>query len=386
MSKINISLVLIIAILFAINFVYAETGVTETEILIGQACALTGPAQGLGKAMQAGANAYFAYINSQGGVHGRMIKLITVDDGYEPDRCIQATNDLINNNKVFMLFGYVGTPTSKAVLPITKQNNIPYFAPFTGAEFLRNPVSSNIYNIRGSYFQETEAQVAQLADVLGKKNIAVFYQNDGYGKAGLGGVQKATIKRGMQISAMGTYERNTVDIQAGLDAIKPAKPDAVIMIGAYAPCAAFIKAAKSQGLNAIFLNVSFVGSIPLLKELGNASDNVVVTQVVPLPYDTSVPLVAEYQENMKKFSSSSEFGFGSLEGYLDAKVLVEGLKRTGKGLTRAGLQNALDGMSNVDFGGVTIGFSSSDHQGLDTVHFTTIKNGKYIEIKSLKEL
>src|SRR5258706_16030976 len=169
----------------------AEIGITADTIRIGQVCALTGPAQGLGQELQAGATAYFAHMNRQGGIHGRQIHLLTLDDRYEPEQTIEATKKLIDQEQVFILFGYVGTPTSTAAVPLTKQTQVPFFAPFTGAEFLRTPVRAHIYNVRASYFQETEAQVHQLVDVLGTKHIAVFYQNDSYGRAGLGGVQKA---------------------------------------------------------------------------------------------------------------------------------------------------------------------------------------------------
>src|SRR6266446_3516940 len=230
------------AILLGVTLAGAEVGITADAIRIGQVCALTGPAQGLGREMQAGATAYFAHINSQGGIHGRKITLLTLDDSYEPAQTIEATKRLIDQEQVFMLFGYVGTPTSTAAVPLTKLAQVPFFAPFTGAEFLRTPVRANIFNVRASYFQETEAQVHQLVEVLGKKHIAVFYQNDSYGRAGLGGVQKALRQRGLDVAAAGTYQRNTIEVQAAVDAIKKVNPEAIIMIGAYKPSAAFIKA------------------------------------------------------------------------------------------------------------------------------------------------
>lgn len=364
-----------------------DIGVTSKEIRIGQAVALTGPAQGLGQEMKAGATAYFEHINSQGGVHGRRIKLLTLDDGYEPSRTVTATKQLLEQKKVFMLFGYVGTPTSRAAVPLSKQAQVPFFGPFTGAEFLRNPVKPDVYNVRASYFQETEEHVRQLVDGLGKKNIAVFYQSDSYGRAGLNGVLKAMQKRGLNISAEGTYERNTANVFEAVDDIKRVHPQAVIMIGAYKACAAFIKEAKAVGMqDTLFLNVSFVGSIPLAEELGSDGNGVIVTQVVPLPWDTSIPLVAEYQQHMQRYVPGAEFGFGSLEGYLDAKVVVQALQNAGSNLTREALTKVLDSMSKADFGGVTVSFSPSDHQGLDTVYLTVIQDGKYKQIQSLKGL
>ncbi len=363
----------------------AEVGVTTDTIRLGQVCALTGPAQGLGQELQAGARAYFAYINSQGGIHGRTIRLLTLDDRYEPEQTIAATKHLLDQEQVFMLFGYVDTPTATAAVPLTKPAQVPFFAPFTGAEFLRTPVRANVYNVRASYFQETEAQVHQLVDVLGKKNIAVFYQNDSYGRAGLGGVQKALRQRGLDVAATGTYQRNTLEVHAALEAIQQVRPDAVIMIGAYKPCAAFIKAAKVAGMQALLLNVSFVGSLPLARELDGDGDGVIVTQVVPLPWDTTTPLVAEYQQHLHQYVPGVEPGFGSLEGYLDAQIVVHAIRQAGPALTRAALTKALDGMTQVDFGGVTVSFSPTDHQGLDTVYLTVLQGGRYKQVQSLQE-
>jgi len=363
----------------------AEVGVTADTIRLGQVCALTGPAQGLGQELKAGATAYFEHINRQGGIHGRKISLLTLDDSYEPEQTIEATKKLIDQEEVFMLFGYVGTPTSTAAMPLTKPAQVPFFAPFTGAEFLRTPVRANVYNVRASYFQETEAQVHQLVDVLGKKNIAVFYQNDSYGRAGLGGVQKALRQRGLDVAATGTYQRNTIEVHAALEAIQKVNPEAVIMIGAYKPCAAFIKAAKAANMRTLFLNVSFVGSLPLARELDEDGDGVIVTQVVPLPWDIATPLVAEYHQHLHQYVPGVEPGFGSLEGYLDAKIVVQAIRHAGPALTRAALTQALDSMTQADFGGVTVSFSPTDHQGLDAVYLTILQGGRYKQVQSLQE-
>jgi ABC-type branched-subunit amino acid transport system substrate-binding protein len=373
------------AIGLGLTQVSAEVGVTADTIRIGQVCALTGPARDLGQELKAGATAYFEHINRQGGIYGRKISLLTLDDSYEPEQTIAATKKLIDQEQVFMLFGYVGTPTSTAAVPLTKSDQVPFFAPFTGAEFLRTPVRANVYNVRASYFQETEAQVHQLVDVLGKKNIAVFYQNDSYGRAGLGGVQKALRQRDLDVAATGTYQRNTIEVQAALEAIQKVRPEAVIMIGAYKPCAAFIKAAKATGMQALFLNVSFVGSLPLARELDGDGDGVIVTQVVPLPWDIATPLVAEYQQHLHQYVPGVEPGFGSLEGYLDAQIVVQALRSAGPSLTRAALTQALDNMTQVDFGGVTVSFSPTDHQGLDVVYLTILKGGRYKQVQSLLE-
>jgi branched-chain amino acid transport system substrate-binding protein len=364
-----------------------EVGVSSKEIRIGQAAALSGPAQGLGKEMQAGAQAYFAAVNATGGVHGRKVRLITLDDGYEPTQTVAATKQLLEEEKVFMLFGYVGTPTSHAAVPLSTSAQTPFFGAFTGAEFLRNPVSKYVYNVRASYYQETEEQVHQLVDLLGKKHIAVFYQADSYGQAGRDGVAKALEKRGLRVQVGSSYERNTTQVQQAVRDIVKAKPDAVIMVGAYKACAAFIQEAKAAGLqDALFLNVSFVGSVPLAQALGTDGDGVIVTQVVPLPWDTSLPLVADYQHHMRQYAPGVELGFGSLEGYLDAKVLVHALRKVGAELTRVALLETLDRMQVVNVDGIKLGFSPTDHQGLDTVYLTVMENGRYKQVPSLRDI
>src|SRR6266705_3425348 len=272
----------------------AETGVTPTTIVIGQSAAFSGPASELGNEMRAGAMAYFRAVNAAGGVNGRKIELRTLDDGYESDRAAANTKKLIDD-RVFLLFGYVGTPTSNASKPIFTAARVPFVGPFTGAESLRNPLNHYIFNIRASYYDETEKIVGQLVGQTLDK-IAVFYQNDDYGKAGLAGVERAMQKRGMKIVATGTVERNTTDVAAAVAAIGKADPQAVIMISAYRSCAAFIKAMRAARFNPQFMNVSFVGSKALAKETGAAGRGVAISQVMPFPWNISNRVVKEYQQ------------------------------------------------------------------------------------------
>lgn len=376
--------VVIIFVLGAIS-TFAQQGITSSQILIGQACALSGPAKDLGYELKAGAEAYFEHINDHGGVNGRKIKLISLDDSNNPQKTLTVTKYFLDQEKVFALFGYLGTSTSAAVIPLTKADSVPFFAPYSGVEFFRTPVMKNVYNVRASYLQETELMVHELVDVLGMKNIAVFYQEDTYGKAGLGGVKNALRQRGLEVSATGTYKRNSVEVRSGFAPIQLAKPNAVILIGTAKASAAFIKMAKIADLKSIFLNLSFVDGVALAKELGSDGDSVIVTQVVPLPWDSSIPLVSEYQTNLRRHLPGAEFGFGSLEGYLNAKVLVQGLRSAGKKLTRASLIAALDKMTSFDCGGVTVGFSPEDHQGLDKAYLTVIQNGAFKQVRNLKE-
>ena len=359
---------------FAVPASAAETGVDAGFVTIGQSAALSGPAQELGSEMRLGAQTYFNLVNQAGGVFGRQIKLVSLDDGYEPDRAVANTKKLISEDKVFALFGYVGTPTSNAALPIFTEAKVPFFGAFTGAESLRNPLNRYIFNIRASYFDETEKIIEQVTSV-GGKNIAVFYQDDAYGKAGLAGVERALAKRSLKITSTGTIERNTVKVEAAVASLVPKQPDAIVMISAYKSSAAFVKAAKKAGYTGQFHNVSFVGSRALADELAAQGHGVAISQVVPFPFTPSLPIVAEYQKALKA-SGSSQPSFTSLEGFIAARVFVEGLKRAGKDLTREKLISALESMNNVDIGGFNINFSPKSHNGSSFVDLTMIGRNK----------
>ncbi len=351
----------------------AQNGVTDKEVLIGQFAAVSGPAALLGTRMQVGMQAYFASVNAQGGVNGRQIKLVTRDDGYEPEKAAAAVKALINDDKVFALAGSVGTPTGLAALPIVTEEKIPLVGMFTGAQALREPFNRNIFHVRASYFDETE-RIVQHLTTLGIKKIAVFYQNDAYGKAGLEGVERALTRRQLKPAATATVERNSVDVAKALETILKAEPEAVVQVSAYKSCAALIKAARGKGYAGQFFNVSFVGSKALADELGDAGQGVVISQVVPFPYAPASPVVREYQAHMTA-AGQREFDFSSMEGYLTAKVLVEGLRRAGRNLTRESLVNGLEAMRDVNFGGFTVNYSPKDHQGSNYTDLTIIGRG-----------
>ena len=357
----------------------AENGVTDNSIVLGQSAALSGPAASLGTEMRDGANVYFRHINSQGGVHGRQIRLISLDDGYEPARTVPNTQLLLNEHKVFALFGYVGTPTSYAVLPLVNDARVPFFAPFTGAEGLRSPSNRYVFNIRASYLDETERQVAWLMS-QGKRQIAVFYQNDAYGKAGLTGVEQAMARRNLTIAATGTVERNTVKVADAVATINRARPDAVIMVSAYKSCAEFIRQTRQTGRDPLFLNVSFVGSNALAAELGDDGHGVIVSQVVPYPWDPALALTHEFRELLAKYAPNVQPTFTNIEGFIAAKILVEGLRRTGRDLTRERLIATLEGMNRVDVGGLVAGFSPDNHSASRQVQLTVIigNSGKFL--------
>ncbi|MEO8718320.1 MAG: ABC transporter substrate-binding protein, partial [Burkholderiales bacterium] len=320
----------------------AETGVTQDKILLGEAAVFSGPAAQLGIQVRNGIRAYLDYVNAQGGVHGRKIELVTEDDRYETAVAPAASKKLIEEHKVFGLIGYVGTPTGVAHLPVVTQAKVPLVGMFTGAEVLRVPFNRYIFHVRASYYDETDKIVEQVVSIGGKK-IAVFYQNDAYGQAGLKGVELATQKRGLKVAALGTVERNTIKVEDAVKSIYAARPDAVVMISQYTSCAEFIRQMKKAGSNATFYNVSFVGSKALSDALGKEGVGVAISQVVPFPWGRAVPVVKEYQQLSEK-AGFTDFNFSAMEGFLFAKVAVEGLRRAGRNLTRESYIAALEKM------------------------------------------
>jgi ABC-type branched-subunit amino acid transport system substrate-binding protein len=351
----------------------AENGVTQDTILFGQAAVLQGPASALGLGMKAGLEAAFAEANRNGGVHGRKIRLISVDDGYEPSKSIASTRKLIEEDKVFALIGPVGTPTAVAAQPIAGAARVPFLGAFTGASFLRNSKLDNVINVRASYDLETEAWVKHLTEDLKISKIAIFYQDDAFGRAGLSGFQKAMQKRGLPIAAEGTYERNTTAIKTALLALRKAAPEAVVMVGAYQPSAEFIKLARKIEFNPVFVNISFVGASALAKALGNEGAGVIVSQVVPFPWDASLKVVAEYQAAIKASDPKAGPEFVSLEGYLVGRLAVAALEKAGPEPTRAGLLRAIRETAEFDIGGLKMTFGPNDNEGLDKVFMTVIE-------------
>lgn len=344
------------------------------EIVLGQSVALTGPAQELGKEMQLGAKTYFDIVNAAGGVRGRKIVLRTLDDGYEPPRAEANTKKFVDDGDVLALFGYVGTPTSAASIPVAIKAKVPFFGAFTGAELLRTPLNRYVFNVRASYFDETEAIVRQMTQ-SGVTRIAVFYQNDSYGQAGLAGVQRALTKRKLEVAAKATVERNSTDVSAAVAAMMAAKPEVIIMISAYSSCSEFIKQLKAKELATRYVNVSFVGTRALAKALGPAADGVMISQVMPPPTANKFPLIAEYQKALRA-AGVNDFSYTSLEGYVAAKVMVEALRKGGDA-SREALVKALEGLRNVDLGGFSVSFGPDNHNASSFVEMTVLnKNGE----------
>ncbi len=372
-----ISTALAVLLASALNVHAAETGVSEGEIRVGQFAAQTGPAAELGKRMQLGILAHFNAVNAAGGIGGRKLTLISRDDGYEPEKAVAAVKALIEEDKVFALIGSVGTPTTLAAVPAINAAGIPLIGPFTGAQALREPFNRNLFHVRASYFDETERIVQHLSTV-GIKKIAVFYQNDSYGKAGLEGVMRALTKRNLKPAAAVTVERNSIDVTAPLAEILKAAPEAVIQISAYKSCAALIKQAKAKSYGGQFFNVSFVGSKALAEELGDPGAGVTISQVVPFPYIPSSVIVREYQQRMTD-AGNKEFDFSSMEGFLAAKVFTEGLRKAGKNPTRESFVTALESLRDYNLGGFTVNYSGKSHEGSRYTELTIIgRGGKFV--------
>jgi branched-chain amino acid transport system substrate-binding protein len=385
-SSLNALPVVIASLLVTGTAAFAEEGVSADKIVFGQATALEGPASALGQGMRMGLEAAFAEINKAGGVKGRKLELKSIDDGYEPTKSIEVVKKLLEEDKVFAIAGAVGTPTSAATQPIATAAGAPFIGAFTGAEFLREPYKPLVMNIRASYFQETEAMVEHLTKDLGASKIAIMYQDDAFGQAGFAGVKKALDKRQMQLAGEGTFERNTVAVKTALLAIKKAQPDAVIMISPYKPAAEFIKLAKQIKLDTTFVNISFVGSDALAMELGPLGAGVVITQVVPFPKDTAIPVVGRYQASLKASAPDAQPGFVSLEGYLVGRAIIAALEKVSGDLTRQAVIEAVQKAGTLDLGGFKLAYSPSSNRGSDQVFLTVIQaDGSFKAVDHLEK-
>ena len=349
------------------------SGVSADKIVFGQTAAFEGPAAALGTNMKLGIDAAFGEANAAGGVHGRQLSVVRYDDGYEPDKSVANTRKLIETDKVFALIGPVGTPTTQVTQPIATEAGVPFIGPFTGAGFLRKPENANVINVRATYDQETEAWIEYLTTVKKAQRIAILYQDDGFGRVGLSGVQKALDKRGLKLAGEGTYPRNTTAVKSALLDLRKADPDAVVMVGAYKPIAEFVKLARKLKMDPTFITISFVGSEALAAELGSDGAGVIVSQVVPFPFDAATPVVASYQKALAAVDPAAKPGFGSLEGYMVGRLTVEALKIAGADPTRENLLKAIYDTGSFDLGGAMMKFGPGDNQGMETVYLTEIQ-------------
>jgi len=355
-------------------------GVSESEILIGSCSALEGPSHFLGVETVTGAKAYFNLINDEGGVNGRKLKLISADDSYDPAKT-QACFDHLMSEKVFALGFFVGTPTAVKYVPMADSAKIPLVGLFTGAQTLYVPLRHWIVNVRASYFDETREQVDGLWKTLGYKKIGVIYPEDAFGTTVLEGVKAALKERGVEPAAVASYQRQTAQVGGAIDTVRAANPDAVVVVGPANTVAPILKQAHAKGWKPLFLTVSFVGTDELISEAGQDAEGVVITQVVPPYYMTEFKSVALYRRALGKYFSSEQPNFVSLEGFVDAMVLVEGLKRAGKDLTREGLIHAIESIHDHDLGlgpQLKLNYSAKEHKGFDHVLPTVVRGGRAV--------
>jgi len=353
----------------------AQSGVTATTVVFGQSAPLTGANAELGNDIRNGALAYFAKVNAAGGVHGRKIELATLDDGNAVPRAEANTKKLVEEQGVFALFGYASATLSRPALPIVAKHNVPFLAPFTGADPMR-VFNKNVYNIRASYADELEKIVDHFVP-LGVKRFSIVYYDDVVGKENYSAVDRALKKRSLEVVSIAAFkDRAKPDIEAGVKEIAKGRPDVVILTTLYKATADFVRAAKSAGLGAQMASNSFPGASPLAKELGKDGAGVIVATVVPPPAKRSLPIVQEYQAAIEKQTGKKEYSFTSLESYVGAKVAVEALKRAGPKPTRESFMQALDGLKSMDTGGYVVGFAPNDHNGSVFVELTVIGAGQ----------
>ena len=360
-------------------------GVSDEAILIGSSSALTGHASFLGSQYTLGSKVWFNEVNAAGGIHGRRIDFLTYDDAYEPDKTVANSRRLITEDRVFMLFDYVGTPTSVQIIEMVHDNDIPAFGFLTGAEPLRTPFRPNMFHVRASYYHEAEGAVAYFADHLGFEKIAVMYQDDAFGLAVLAGVQLSMRKRGLEIIATDSFARGSLDLDRPVDTVSKSGADAVILVGTYSPLAKFIKGVHDADHRPFFHTVSFVGSRAFGKAILDQGvdrsqfDRIIVTQVVPSPYSEDLEAVREYQAQLAKHFPEEDPNFVSLEGYINARALTRILSKTGRNLSRETLKQTIEGMSRIDIGiGMPLTFGLFDHSGLDDIFYSRLgENGVF---------
>jgi ABC-type branched-subunit amino acid transport system substrate-binding protein len=374
--------VILVCLLTAAFPAQAQTapGVTDREILIGSCSALEGPSHFLGIETVTGAKAYFEMTNDAGGVDGRKLKLLAYDDSYDPAKTEACFNRLMEQ-KVFALGFFVGTPTAVKYLPLAESNKVPLVGLFTGAQTLYTPMRHWVINVRASYFDETKEQIDGLWGKLGYKKIGVIYPEDAFGAAVLEGVRAALKAHGADPIAVASYQRQTAQVGGAIDTVKAANPEAVVVVGPANTVAPILKQSHAKGWKPLFLTVSFVGTDDLIQEAGSDADGMVITQVVPPYYLTEYKMVALYRRTLSKYFPSAQPNFVSLEGFVDAMVLVEGLKRAGKDLTREGLIRGIESIHDLDLGlgaRLRLDYSAKDHKGFDNVLPTVIRGGRAV--------
>ncbi|MDB5778458.1 MAG: transporter substrate-binding protein [Polaromonas sp.] len=368
--------------LAALALCVTASGATAAELVIGQVAPLSGVLASTGKQMVVGGKIYFDHINAQGGVHGALIRQDVVDDGYKVADTVRLTREMLARPEVVALFGFAGTANVTQLLTdgVLDVGGAALVAPYTGGESLRNPFNPWIFHVRVGYAAEAEHMVQQVT-TLGMKRVAVMYQDDGFGKAGLLGVENALAKRGLKLAAAAGYERNTDKVEEAVRQIKASDAQAIIMISVNKPSAAFVKQYRESGGGAQLYNISVVDPAELVKLAGLKNvHGLGISQVVPYPFSTSLPVVRQYQELLKKYAPAEVVNYTSFEEFVGAKVLVEALRRAGPNPTRAKVVKALESMNSFDTGGITVGYSPSNRIGSRFVEVTVVgSTGKLLK-------
>jgi len=360
---------------------YAQTpGITEKEIVIGSCGALEGPSSFLGRETVAGAEAYFHSVNDEGGVNGRKLRLISFDDSYDPAKAQSCWGKLMAE-RVFAMGFFVGTPTAAKYVPLAESNKVPLIGLFTGAQTLYTPLRHWVVNVRASYGDETQEQINGLWKTLHYRKIGVIYPDDAFGTTVLQGVEAALKKENAAPVAAASYARQTVMVEAAIGKVKAADPEAVIVVGPSNTVTPIVKQAHAAGWKPLFVTVSFVGTDDLIQAAGPEAEGMVVTQVVPPYYLTDLKTVALYRRTMQKYMPSVPPNFVSLEGFVDAIVMVEGLKKAGKEPMREGLIAGIESLHEVDLGlgpQLKLNYSAKSHKGFEQVIPTVIRGGRAV--------
>lgn len=348
-----------------------DPGVTDTTITLGMSAPFSGPNGAYGKEMKEGALAYFAQLNANGGVNGKKVELIALDDGYETERTVANTRKLINEHKVFALMAYYGSSPTTEAMKVFSEAKVPLLGTISGATTLRNPVNRYMFNLRASYADETEAIVNHLVG-LGITKIAVFYQNDGFGKSGKDGVTAALAHHKLKPVAEGSVERNSLQVETAVAQIAKAEPQAVVMVTLYKPTAEFVRQMRKADQMPQFTTLSPIGADLLVAELGaKEAHGIGISQVMPYPWNDTQPVTKAYHKALQAFAKHTNYSYYGLEGYINAQLMAEALKKAGRDLTREKLVGALES-TPFDLGGYKISYTPTNHNGSRFVDLTVL--------------
>ncbi|MDD2990212.1 MAG: ABC transporter substrate-binding protein [Zoogloea sp.] len=349
----------------------ADPGVGEGTVTLGMSAPFSGPNGAYGKEMKEGAMAYFSQLNAAGGIHGKKVELVVLDDGYETEKTVANTRKLINEQKIFALMAYYGSSPTTEAMKVFSEARVPLLGTISGAGSLRSPVNRYMFHLRASYADETEAIVNHLVG-LGITQIAVFYQNDGFGKSGLDGVVATLARHKLKPVAVGSVERNSLDVGAAVTQIAKESPQAVIMATLYKPTVEFVRQMRKAGHTPQFSTLSPIGADLLVAEMGaKEAHGIGISQVMPYPWNDTTPVVKEYHKAIQAYAKHSNYSYYGIEGFLNAKLMAEALKKVGREPTREKLVNTLEG-SNFDLGGYRVGYSPASHNGSRFVDLTVL--------------